>query len=133
MIRLRYLSAIALSMAPVAPGNAAPGTLANSVNELTASEMEYVARRVEGCWRSDHDVDGRVKVIVRVRLHRDGTVEGEPVALEPATLESELVRKLAGRAVSAVKNCAPYDQLDAAGYERWKMFDMRFGTEPSTR
>ncbi len=98
-------------------------------NDLTVSEMDYMASRVEQCWRSNEDSINATKIVVRVQLNRNGTIKGDPVVMEPKIIGDLSTRVQARRAVNAIKECAPYTEFKRERYEYWRMFDLRMGVD----
>ncbi len=100
---------------------------------LSASEYEYLRRRISSCWNviNLQGVSSApdLRVTILVALKKDGYVEGEPQLVRPARLTTRAYRVAFVTAGRAVKKCEPYDRLPAEKYARWRRLEITFDPE----
>ncbi|MET3794854.1 cell envelope integrity protein TolA [Aquamicrobium terrae] len=95
------------------------GTKTTGGNRLSQNEMDALRQKLGGCWSIPAGVDdaGMLKVSVRFRLDRSGTLEGRPEVIAGGA-SSGPGRTAAESAVRAVQKCAPFN-LPADKYDSW--------------
>ena len=103
--------------------------------QLSGSERGYLVSKISGCWRP-LPILGQagapdLVVTIGVELTLDGNVAAEPILVAPKPLPSgnEAYRVAFDLARSAVKGCAPYDQLPREKHQRWRKFEISFDPE----
>jgi colicin import membrane protein len=103
-------------------------------NKLSASEYAMlegiVDMRLRQCWRLPSAGGGSDTpvVMLRWRLHPDGSLDGEPVVVSPARNDA-LFQLAANAAIRAVKECSPFP-LPPDKYNDWKTIERNF--DPSS-
>ena len=102
---------------------------------LSGSERGYLVSKISGCWRPLPIVGQAgardLEVTIGVELTLDGNVAAEPILVAPNPLPSgnTAYRVAFDLARSAVKGCAPYDQLPREKYQRWRNIEISFNPE----
>ena len=100
---------------------------------LSASEYEYLRRRISSCWNliNLQGVSSApdLRVTILVALKKDGYVEGAPQLVRPARLTTRAYRVAFDTAGRAVKKCEPYDRLPTEKYARWRRLEITFDPE----
>jgi colicin import membrane protein len=98
--------------------------------KLSASEYAMldgiIAMRLRQCWQLPSAGGGSDTpvVMLRWRLHPDGSLDGEPVVVNPARSDS-LFQLAADAAIRAVKECSPFP-LPPDKYGSWKTIERNF-------
>ncbi len=100
---------------------------------LTLSEEDALRARMYSCWTlpgggGGAEFENKV-VSVRIRLNRDGTLNGPPDLINQNRIMGSgdaFLIAAAESAQRAVLKCAPYDFLPMDKYESWKEITMRF-------
>lgn len=122
----------AQSSSPTAPVGDKPRRAVGAGTALTAvAEAKVRALLVEKmkrCWRASDDARDpeRLKVSVQFRLDKSGALVGQPIVRTPIALGDRELLVAAERAKSAVRACAPYDDLPADLYEIWEDVTLNF-------
>lgn len=105
------------------------------VGERTANEARVEAllwSKMAVCWGTVADLPDpeRLAVTVRVRLKRDGTLDGEPELVSPrrAPIGDRFMGQAIERAMRAVRTCQAY-QLPGDDYDVWREITMNFRHE----
>ncbi|MBI1234148.1 MAG: hypothetical protein GC208_06555 [Alphaproteobacteria bacterium] len=103
----------------IGAGTADNGTLA-----------DLIRSQANRCWRNSRDAPNpeRLIVNVQVRLNRDGTLAGPPVASNAARIRSSgdpYWQVAQDRALAAIIDCAPY-RLPSEQYAQWRLIDVTF-------
>lgn len=105
-----------------------PGVPEGNANDtaLTQSEIAALRSKIAGCWFPPAGwVDpAEVRVIVQFRLSRSGDVVGVPNVVQSPN--SQYAIAAAQRAISAIRSCAPYDQLPPEKYDQWQEVRVTF-------
>jgi hypothetical protein len=107
------------------PAGISGGPPSESKSKLTPEEIAALRAQVQKCWKLPVGIPGvlGLELIIRVSFGSKGQLAGEPVILKaPASERGPL---LAGIALNALKDCAPY-RMPAAKYQDWKALDLRF-------
>ena len=96
----------------------------------TATLSDFIRSQANRCWRNSRDAPNpeRLIVIVQVRLNRDGTLAGPPVASNAARIRSSgdpYWQVAQERALAAIIDCAPY-RLPSEHYAQWRLIDVTF-------
>ncbi len=96
----------------------------------TASLQAAMRAKIRPCWTpvSDLPPEHQIIVTVRVNLNRDGTIDGSPELVRPATRPVGRSGIAVDRALRAVRKCAAY-RLPPDDYEEWKQIDVAIGPE----
>lgn len=87
------------------------------------------------CWRSVADMPDpqRLRVVVEVRLNRDGSLNGQPRVVSPTNYTFDpLMTEAVNRAVRAVQQCEPIERLPqdpivGEHYDLWRQQEVTFG------
>lgn len=105
----------------VGAGSALTATAEAKIRALLVAKMER-------CWRTSIDAANpeRLQVRVRFKLDRSGALVGEPESLTRIAFgdRQHLVAK--ERALSAVRACAPYEDLPADQFAIWEDVTLNF-------
>ena len=107
------------------PAGISGGAPSESKSKLTPEEIAALRAQVQKCWKLPVGIPGvlGLELVIRVSFDAKGQLAGEPVLLKaPASERGPL---LAGIALNALKDCAPY-RMPAAKYQDWKVLDLRF-------
>jgi hypothetical protein len=95
---------------------------------LTATEVDAIASKMEGCWRSTADLSDADRLLVRLRLviGPDGDLMREPQMLRPSakTGNDASLQVAVDRALRAVNICKPFPV--ASGRTRGAQFTFTF-------
>ena len=125
----------ALESLPQDGGERADAPFAALGQPLSGSERDYLVSRISECWRP-LPILGQagapdLVVTIGVELTLDGNVAAEPILVAPKPLPSgnEAYRVAFDLARSAVKGCAPYDQLPREKHHRWRETEISFNPE----
>lgn len=104
----------------------------------TASLEARIARiasdALNRCWRSVADMPDpeRLRVVVAIRLNRDGSLNGQPRVVSPANYTFDpLMNEAVNRALRAVRTCDPIDRLPqdpivGEAYDLWRDQEVTF-------
>lgn len=107
------------------PAAISGGAPSESKSKLTPEEIAALRAQVQKCWKLPVGIPGvlGLELIIRTSFGPKGQLVGEPVILKaPASERGPL---LAGIAMNALKDCAPYT-MPASKYQDWKVLDLRF-------
>ncbi len=107
------------------PAGISGGPASESKSKLTPEDIAALRAQIQKCWKLPVGIPGvlGLELIIRTSFGPKGQLLGEPVILKaPASERGPL---LAGIAMNALKDCAPY-QMPAAKYKDWKVLDLRF-------
>jgi TonB family protein len=109
-------------------------TLGKELAKLDPASPQYVARalmiQVHACWhlpaglKEARPSDEAPNAVVRFKLNRDGTLDGEPVLV---STQADPSRAVARSALAAVKRCQPL-RLPPDRYEIWQEVEVTFDT-----
>ena len=104
-----------------------PGTGLTAVAE--AKVRALLREGMRRCWsdNSDSPDPGRLVVRVRFRLDPGGALIGQPQLLTPIPPGDRELLVAGERALTAVRACAPYNDLPPDLYRIWDEVTMRFG------
>lgn len=108
-------------------GRAAPkGAAGLSVRQRTNLE-DMIRSQITPCWNPPVAEEGKpnVTVMARIRLNRDGSVQGDPVVSASKGENVAYARSLAGSVRRAVLRCAPL-KLPAELYDAWSDVELNF-------
>lgn len=102
------------------------GERRSSGERLSQSEMDALRQRLGGCWSVPAGVDDAdtLRVSVRFRLDRSGSLEGRPEVIRGGA-SSGPGRIAAESAVRAVQKCEPFN-LPADKYDTWAEIVVNF-------
>jgi outer membrane biosynthesis protein TonB len=108
--------------------NAALGLSKGKAADNSATWGAMFMQQVRGCWKKPYGgVDTKDFFMeVQIKLKRDGSLEGTPVAL--TSPRDSFQRVFLESAMRATVECAPY-RLPPAFFEEWKDFIPQFSTE----
>ena len=106
---------------------AGPGTA------MTATLQAMAASQIQRCVRSNLDAPANMdlRVVVEVRLERDGSLSAPPRLQEERRVlnsTNPFLRVAGERALRAVIDCAPY-QLPAQNYQEWRLLEVNVDTQ----
>jgi len=107
------------------PAPISGGAPSESKSKLTPEDIAALRAQVQKCWKLPVGIPGvlGLELVIRTSFGPKGQLAGEPVLLKaPASERGPL---LAGIALNALKDCAPY-RLPPAKYQDWKVLDLRF-------
>ncbi|MCI5045852.1 MAG: cell envelope integrity protein TolA [Aquisalinus sp.] len=102
--------------------------------QLTATEYDRIKAHVESrCWNTQSFIGAPEpeKLVVRVEfeLNRDGTLVGSPTVLNQTQIAvsgNPFWRVAERAAITAVRECAPYDFLPESKYDAWREIILNF-------
>ena len=100
---------------------------------MTATLQTMAASQIQRCVRSNVDAPRNrdLRVVVEVRLERDGSLSGQPRLRDQNRVlnSSDPFLRVAGdRALRAVIDCAPYS-LPAQHYQEWRLLEVMVDTQ----
>lgn len=100
---------------------------------MTATLQAMAASQIQRCVRSNADapLDMDLRVIVEVRLERDGSLASAPQLRDQSRIlnsTNPFLRVAGERALRAVIDCAPY-QLPAQNYQEWRLLEVNVDTQ----
>lgn len=100
-------------------------------DRLTASEYAKMQAAIYKCWSPLYGAPEaeKLKVLLEIRLNRDGTLDGQPKVLNETAIVlsgNQFWKVAEQRAVRAVISCQPYDFLSQDRYEIWRVMEMNF-------
>lgn len=100
---------------------------------MTATLQAMAASQIARCVRSNADApaDMDLRVIVEVRLERDGALAGAPRLLDEGRVlnsPNPFLRVAGERALRAVIDCAPY-RLPPENYQQWRLLEVNVDTQ----
>lgn len=106
---------------------------ASSYEAIGVTLADSIRSQAQRCFRSSVDAPNpeRLIVMVRVRLNRDGTLDGQPEELNANAIDrsdNRYWRVARDRALAAIIDCAPY-RLPAEYYSIWRRIDVTFRSE----
>lgn len=106
---------------------------ARSSEAIGVTLADSIRSQAQRCFRSSVDAPDpeRLIVVVRVRLNRDGSLDGRPDVLNRQAIDAssnQYWRVARDRALSAIIDCAPY-RLPAEHYSIWRRIDVTFRQE----
>jgi outer membrane biosynthesis protein TonB len=106
---------------------------ASSHEAIGVTLADSIRSQAQRCFRSSIDAPNpeRLLVRVRVRLNRDGSLDGRPEALNEQAIslsDNRYWRVARDRALAAIIDCAPY-RLPAEYYSIWRRIDVTFRSE----
>jgi len=104
-----------------------PGTGLTAVAE--AKVRALLSEGMRRCWRDNSDSPNPDRLVVRVRfrLDQNGALMGQPQLLTPIPPGDRELLVAGERALTAVRACAPYDDLPSDLYRIWDEVTIRFG------
>ncbi|WP_420434238.1 hypothetical protein [Hyphobacterium sp.] len=108
--------------------NQTQGARSNEAIGVTLADS--IRSQAQRCFRSSVDAPNpeRLIVVVRVRLNRDGSLDGRPDVLNRQAIDAstnQYWRVARDRALSAIIDCSPY-RLPAEHYSIWRRIDVTF-------
>ncbi|MEE2525909.1 hypothetical protein V0U79_05990 [Hyphobacterium sp. HN65] len=106
---------------------------AQSSEAIGVTLADSIRSQAQRCYRSSIDAPDpeRLIVVVRVRLNRDGSLDGQPDILNRQAIDASgdrYWRVARDRARAAIADCAPY-RLPAEHYSIWRRIDVTFRQE----
>ncbi|QNL17919.1 cell envelope integrity protein TolA [Hyphobacterium sp. CCMP332] len=106
---------------------------AASYEAIGVTLADSIRSQAQRCYRGSADAPDpeRLIVMVRVRLNRDGSLDGPPEALNRQAIDvsgDRYWRVARERALAAVIDCAPY-RLPAEYFSIWRRIDVTFRNE----
>lgn len=106
---------------------AGPGTGLTAVAE--AKVRALLREGMRRCWRDNSDSPNPDRLVVRVRFRLDpsGALIGQPQLLTPIPPGDRELLVAGERALTAVRACAPYNDLPPDLYRIWEEVTIRFG------
>jgi len=105
----------------------------SSYEALGVTLADSIRSQAQPCFRSSADAPNpeRLNVVVRVRLNRDGSLDGRPDILNRQAIDvsgDRYLRVARDRALAAVIECAPY-RLPAEHFSIWRRIDVTFRSD----
>ncbi|MBC7767890.1 MAG: cell envelope integrity protein TolA [Phycisphaerales bacterium] len=109
-------------------GTAETATMESRIASITRQAMMR-------CWRTVADMPDpeRLRVVVAIRLNRDGSLNGQPRVVSPTNYTFDpLMNEAVNRALRAVRTCDPLDRLPedpivGEAYDLWRDQEVTFG------
>jgi len=106
---------------------------ASSYEAIGVTLADSIRSQAQRCYRGSADAPDaeRLIVVVRVRLNRDGSLDGRPDILNRQAIDissNSYWRVARDRALSAVIDCAPF-RLPAEHFSIWRRIDVTFRNE----
>lgn len=97
---------------------------------MTLSEIDAIRRQIQPCWNFPAGAQdaGSLRVLIRIRLNRDGSVRGEPKVLDQTRFVGDRRFRVAAEAgIRALKNprCSPLE-LPREKFDQWKVLTIDF-------
>jgi outer membrane biosynthesis protein TonB len=112
------------------------GDSAMAVAKISADDTAAFRNRLKACATLPASVspNDQIKIVMRVRFKRDGTLAGEP-KLQEGPGVSGIAKGVAMRdsAVAALHACQPFTMLPADKYNEWKELDLSFTPQDFSR
>lgn len=106
---------------------------------LEARIASIASQEFNRCWRSVADMPDpeRLRVVLAIRLNRDGSLNGQPRVVTPSgnyTFDP-LMNEAVNRALRAVRTCEPIERLPndpivGEHFELWRDQEVTFGLRP---
>lgn len=101
---------------------------------LEARIASISSQALNRCWRSVADMPDpqRLRVVVAIRLNRDGSLNGQPRVVSPTNYTFDpLMSEAVNRALRAVRTCDPLDRLPedpivGEAYDLWRDQEVEF-------
>lgn len=102
---------------------------------LEARIASISSQALNRCWRSVADLPDpqRLRVVVGIRLNRDGSLNGQPRVVSPTNYTFDpLMTEAVNRALRAVRTCDPINRLPedpivGEAYDLWREQEVTFG------
>jgi hypothetical protein len=112
-------------------GNRQPA--ANSSEAIGVTLADSIRSQAQRCYRGSADAPDpeRLIVVIRVRLNRDGSLDGQPDVFNRQAIDlsgDRYWRVARDRAMAAIIDCAPY-RLPAEHFSIWRRIDVTFRNE----
>lgn len=106
---------------------------ASSREAIGITLADSIRSQAQRCWRSSADAPDpeRLIVVIRVRLSRDGSLDGQPDVFNRQAIDvsgDRYWRVARDRALAAIIDCAPY-RLPAEHFSEWRRIDVTFRAE----
>lgn len=106
---------------------------ANSYDAIGVTLADSIRSQAQRCYRGSADAPDpeRLIVVIRVRLNRDGSLDGRPDVFNRQAIDmssDRYWRVARDRALAAVIDCAPY-RLPAEHFSIWRRIDVTFRNE----
>lgn len=100
-------------------------------DRLTASDYAKLQAAMFKCWTPPVGAPDaeKLKVLIEIRLSRDGTLDGQPRVLNSTAIAlsgNQFWKTAEQAALRAVISCQPYDFLSQDRYESWHELEMNF-------
>lgn len=106
---------------------------ANSYDAIGVTLADSIRSQAQRCYRGSADAPNpeRLIVVIRVRLNRDGSLDGQPDVFNRQAIDlstDRYLRVARDRALAAIIDCAPY-RLPAEHFSIWRRIDVTFRNE----
>lgn len=106
---------------------------ASSSEAIGVTLADSIRSQAQRCYRGSADAPDpeRLIVVIRVRLNRDGSLDGQPDVFNRQAIDlsgDRYWRVARDRALAAVIDCAPY-RLPAEHFSIWRRIDVTFRNE----
>ncbi len=103
---------------------------ANSAEAIGVTLADSIRSQAQRCYRGSADAPDpeRLIVVIRVRLNRDGSLDGQPDVFNRQAIDmssNSYWRVARDRAMAAIIECAPY-RLPAEHFSIWRRIDVTF-------
>ena len=110
-----------------------PAPAASSSEAIGVTLADSIRSQAQRCYRGSADAPDpeRLIVVIRVRLNRDGSLDGQPDVFNRQAIDlsgDRYWRVARDRALAAVIDCAPY-RLPAEHFSIWRRIDVTFRNE----
>ncbi len=94
--------------------------------KLTGNEIEWLISRIGKCWSPPIGMRESGAVIPRIQFEMDieGNVVGSPRVTNGSS--NPLFNVAVRSAINAIYGCAPYSQMPANKYDKWRIIAVRF-------
>lgn len=106
---------------------------ANDSETIGVTLADSIRSQAQRCYRGSADAPDpeRLIVVIRVRLNRDGSLDGQPDVFNRQAIDlstDRYLRVARDRALAAIIDCAPY-RLPAEHFSIWRRIDVTFRNE----
>lgn len=98
----------------------------SSANASLRKQQEAMRAAIVRNWLPSLRYKGRI--IVKLHLNRDGTLDGPPQMASPPS-DDPNYQVAAASVLRAVTRAQPFTMLDSASYESWKEMEIEFAPE----
>lgn len=102
------------------------GVSSGAAAQLSQSEIEALRARLMALWNTPVGAEnaGRVRIEIRIRFKRDGTLNGGPNVITSGS--GPVFNAMRDAAIRAVYTGQPYTMLRPENYEKWQEIDFVF-------